>query len=61
VDHPELGTFIRYPGAPYKFDGDSLDRWKRSPLIGEDNLRIYQGELGLSDEELRRLSSLHAI
>ena len=55
------GTFLQYPGAPYKFDGRSLDRWKRAPLIGEDNLEIYQGELGLSDEELERLSSIHAI
>jgi crotonobetainyl-CoA:carnitine CoA-transferase CaiB-like acyl-CoA transferase len=61
VDHPEIGTFIQYPGVPYKFDGDSLDRWERAPLIGEDNLKIYQGELGLSDEELKRLSSIHAI
>jgi crotonobetainyl-CoA:carnitine CoA-transferase CaiB-like acyl-CoA transferase len=61
VGHPEIGTFIQYPGAPYKFDGRSLDRWIRAPLIGEDNLEIYQRELGLSDEELRRLSSIHAI
>jgi crotonobetainyl-CoA:carnitine CoA-transferase CaiB-like acyl-CoA transferase len=61
VDHPELGTFIQYPGPPYKFDGRSLDRWKRAPLIGEDNIQIYQGELGLSDEEIKRLSSINAI
>jgi benzylsuccinate CoA-transferase BbsE subunit len=61
VDHPELGTFIQYPGAPCKFDGCSLDRWKRAPLIGEDNVEIYQEELGLSNEDLKRLSSIHAI
>jgi crotonobetainyl-CoA:carnitine CoA-transferase CaiB-like acyl-CoA transferase len=61
VDHPEIGTFIRYSGAPYKFDGCSLDRWNRAPLIGEDNIEIYQRELGLSDEELRTLSSINAI
>lgn len=61
VGHPEIGTSIQYFGAPYKFDGCSLDRWKRAPLIGEDNLEIYQKELGLSDEELKRLSSIHAI
>ena len=61
VGHPVVGTFIQYSGAPYKFDGCSLDRWKRAPLIGEDNIEIYQRELGLSDEELKRLSSIHAI
>ena len=61
VTHPEVGTFIQYSGVPYKFEGCSLDRWKRAPLIGEDNLEIYQRELGLSDEELRWLSSIHAI
>jgi crotonobetainyl-CoA:carnitine CoA-transferase CaiB-like acyl-CoA transferase len=61
VGHPEIGTKIQYPGAPYKFDGCSLDRWERAPLIGEDNMEIYQGELGLSEEELGRLSSIHAI
>jgi len=61
VGHPESGTFIQYSGAPCKFDGCALDQWKRAPRIGEDNLEIYQKELGLSDEELRRLSSIHAI
>jgi crotonobetainyl-CoA:carnitine CoA-transferase CaiB-like acyl-CoA transferase len=61
VGHPEIGTSIQYCGAPYKFDGCSLDRWKRAPLIGEDNKEIYQRELGLSEEELKRLSSIHAI
>jgi hypothetical protein len=38
-----------------------LDRWERAPLVGEDNVEIYQGELGLSAEELKTLSSIHAI
>ena len=61
VGHPEIGTSIQYSGAPYKFDGCSLDRWERAPLIGEDNMEIYQRELGLSEEELKRLSSINAI
>jgi len=61
VDHPEMKKSISYPGAPYRFNGSSLSRWKRAPLIGEDNVRIYQGELGLSDKELQRLSSLKVI
>ena len=61
VDHPELGTPIKYPGTPYQFSCCALDRWKRAPLIGEDNVQIYQKELGFSDEEVRRLSSIQAI
>ncbi|KAF0119737.1 MAG: hypothetical protein FD151_1908, partial [bacterium] len=29
--------------------------------IGEDNISVYRNELGLSDEELQRLSSMHVI
>lgn len=61
VEHPELGRSFFYPGSPYKFSNSPADRWKRTPRVGEDNVRIYQGELGLSDEELRRLSSLGVI
>jgi crotonobetainyl-CoA:carnitine CoA-transferase CaiB-like acyl-CoA transferase len=61
VNHPEMGASFKYPGIPYQFSSWSLDRWKRAPLIGEDNVQIYQGELGLSDEELKRLSSLGVI
>ena len=61
VEHPERKGSISYPGAPYKFSHSTTGRWKRAPLIGEDNVQIYQGELGLSDEELQRLSSLGVI
>ncbi len=61
VDHPEIDKLISYAGSPYKFSPSSADRWKRAPLVGEDNIRIYQGELGISDEELKRLSSLGVI
>ena len=61
VDHPELGTTLRYPGMPYKLSPSFEKRWKRAPLIGEDNIQIYEGELGLSIEELERLSSMNVI
>jgi len=61
MDHPEIGTSFKYPGMPYQLSSSSLNRWKRAPLIGEDNVQIYQGELGLSDEELQNLSSLGVI
>ena len=53
VLHPELGREITYGGAPYR---SSRRRWHlfRAPLIGEHNSEVY-GELGIDDEELRRL------
>jgi len=61
VDHPERGRSISYPASPYKFSRSSPCRRKRAPLIGEDNVRIYQKEIGLSEEEYMRLSSLNVI
>jgi len=61
VEHPELKRSISYPGSPYKFSNSSTGRWKRAPLVGEDNVRIYQEELGLSKEEYERLLSLGVI
>ena len=61
VDHPELGTTLRYPGPPYTLNPPLKKHWKRAPLVGEDNVQIYEGELGLSTEEVRRLSSMKVI
>ena len=61
VDHPELGMTLGYPGLPFKLNPLMLKRWKRAPLIGEDNIQIYEKELGLSKEELKRLFSLKII
>jgi crotonobetainyl-CoA:carnitine CoA-transferase CaiB-like acyl-CoA transferase len=61
VEHPELNRSISYPGVPYKINRPSISRWKRAPLIGEDNFQIYLEELGISQEELKRLASLNVI
>jgi crotonobetainyl-CoA:carnitine CoA-transferase CaiB-like acyl-CoA transferase len=61
VNHPEMDVFIKYPGVPYQFSGYSSTQWKRAPLIGEDNVQIYQKELGLSEEELKRLFSMKVV
>jgi crotonobetainyl-CoA:carnitine CoA-transferase CaiB-like acyl-CoA transferase len=61
VNHPEMDTSFKYPGIPYPLSPHSLNRWKRAPLIGEDNVRVYQKVLGLSKKELQRLSSIHVI
>jgi len=60
VSHPEIDTPLTYPRAPYQWRS-SLERRKRSPRVGEDNVEVYQGQLGLSEEEMQRLRSIHAI
>jgi crotonobetainyl-CoA:carnitine CoA-transferase CaiB-like acyl-CoA transferase len=61
VDHPETGASFKYPGVPYQFSSLSLSQWKRAPLIGEDNIKVYKKELGISEKELERLSSIGLI
>jgi benzylsuccinate CoA-transferase BbsE subunit len=58
INHPELSTNITYPGAFAKLSETPVDIRCRAPLIGEHNLEIYQGELGLSSSKLNDL--LHA-
>jgi crotonobetainyl-CoA:carnitine CoA-transferase CaiB-like acyl-CoA transferase len=61
VDHPEMEGRLKYAGAPYRFSTGSPEQWKPAPLIGEHNVQVYQGELGLPEEELRRLSAMNVI
>jgi len=61
IDHPEIKASLTYPSLPYKFNSLLLKQWRRAPLIGEDNVEIFQGELGLTREEVQRLSSIGAI
>ncbi len=52
VEHPELSATITYPGTWVKMTEASCHIRRRAPLIGEHNIEIYKGELGLSDREL---------
>ncbi|MFH1480274.1 MAG: CoA transferase [Pseudomonadota bacterium] len=61
LDHPELGGVLRYPGPPYRFSSGYRVPRKRAPLIGEDNVQVYQEELGLGEKELEMLASKKAI
>ena len=63
MDHPELGTAIDYPGAFIKGgDGSQVAPLRRrAPLMGEHNLEIYGGELGLSLAEIDSLRRVGAI
>jgi benzylsuccinate CoA-transferase BbsE subunit len=55
VEHPETGRKHRFPGAPCKLSRSPWQVGSRAPRLGEDNMAIYQGELGLSAEELEAL------
>jgi crotonobetainyl-CoA:carnitine CoA-transferase CaiB-like acyl-CoA transferase len=61
IDHPEFQTCMNYPGLPYRCTSSMLPKWRHAPLIGEDNARIFQRELGLSKKEIQMLSSDGAI
>ncbi len=52
VEHPELNTFIPYPGAFVKITEAPCRIRRRAPLIGEHNEEIYIRELGFSKREL---------
>ena len=49
------------PGIPYKLDPVFTMPQRHAPEPGEDNLEIYHEELGIPDEELKRLYSLKVI
>jgi crotonobetainyl-CoA:carnitine CoA-transferase CaiB-like acyl-CoA transferase len=52
---------LKFPGVPYKFSTGFIHKKKPAPLPGEDNVMIYQKELGISEEAFNRLVSQHII
>ncbi|MBM3946588.1 MAG: CoA transferase, partial [SAR202 cluster bacterium] len=52
VEHPELGRSFTYPGAVAIYGKTPWRVQRRAPLIGEHNIEVYCGELGLSQGEL---------
>jgi crotonobetainyl-CoA:carnitine CoA-transferase CaiB-like acyl-CoA transferase len=55
LSHPELNDTITYPGPFARFSETPLKISRRAPLIGEHNREVFQGELGLSDQEMTSL------
>ena len=62
-EHPELGTVVDYPGAFIKGgDGSVLAPLRRrAPQVGEHNVEILGGELGLKAGEMESLRRSGAI
>ena len=61
VEHPELGITVSYPGAFIKASETPCVIKRRAPLIGEHNLEVYEGELGLSRAEICALKQADVI
>ncbi len=51
VRHDELGNSFDYPGPAVRYTG-MPEGCRRAPLVGEHNREVYQGELGLSNEQM---------
>jgi crotonobetainyl-CoA:carnitine CoA-transferase CaiB-like acyl-CoA transferase len=61
IDHAEAGT-LKYPGPGFFFDGENLMQSTRAaPRLGEHNVEIYCGRLGLSGDELSRLRTARVV
>lgn len=48
VTHPELGRTFTYPGGATIYHGSPWRITRRAPLVGEHNVEILCGELGVS-------------
>jgi crotonobetainyl-CoA:carnitine CoA-transferase CaiB-like acyl-CoA transferase len=60
VEHPELGTSLKYPGGAVVTTQGYVGVRRRAPLIGEHNKEIYK-ELGISADELKALKKQKVI
>ena len=56
VEHPELGRTFKYPGEAAIYNGSPWSISSRAPLVGEHNLEVYCGELGMSPQEVALLA-----
>jgi crotonobetainyl-CoA:carnitine CoA-transferase CaiB-like acyl-CoA transferase len=61
IEHKELGETIQYPGPFIKASETPVTIRRRAPLLGEHNLEIYEGELGLSRAEVCALKQAGVI
>ncbi len=54
IGHPQAGT-LRYPGAPYQFSASPWLLSRPAPCLGQHNVEVFGGRLGLGQVELERL------
>jgi benzylsuccinate CoA-transferase BbsE subunit len=58
VAYSETGSSLKYPRGPFLLSKTPYQIRRRAPLIGEHNIEIYEGELGLTRKELVQLREL---
>jgi benzylsuccinate CoA-transferase BbsE subunit len=61
IEHKELGDTLRYPGPFIKASATPLTIRRRAPLLGEHNLEIYEGEMGIPRETICALKEAGVI
>ncbi len=61
VEDPDLGESLTYPGGFVKTSEAAPYVHGRAPRLGEHNRAVYQGELGLSNQQLASLRRTGAI
>lgn len=61
VSHENLGVTLKYPSRFCLASETPLNIWRRAPDIGEHNLEIYEGELGMSRQGLLALKQAGVI
>ncbi len=61
VYQPGMEKTIRIPGSPIKIHGEEDKPQKGAPILGEDNISVYQEILGLSAEEIKALEEKNVI
>ena len=61
VEHSDLGETLQYPGRPYRLSETPWAIRRRPPRLGEHNVEVFSGELGLKAEDLERLRAAGAI
>ena len=60
--HPsENDTDLSYPRLPFRFSSRFISPEKKAPLPGQDNMKIYKGELGFSNRDIKQLLHLNVI
>jgi crotonobetainyl-CoA:carnitine CoA-transferase CaiB-like acyl-CoA transferase len=61
VEHDELKDSIIYPGPFVKMSRTPCRTPQRAPLIGEHNVDVYHGDLGLTKEQMVLLKGANVI
>jgi len=60
VSHPLLGDLV-LPASPMRYDGETIEELRPSKELGADNVSVYKGWLGVSDNEFATLERAEAI